>query len=158
MRKFLLLLVVSAAAIGLLLIQKRIVVAPDPANPVVIQQDPTNKVMAYLQSKQSPLSKDEVSLLVQQKHWKLLIGIMGIESQFCRRQLGYNCFGIGGDSVYRHYNSFSESIVDADALITHWQKKGRWLTLEDMNCHYVQPCNENWLRVVNKVLADLENL
>lgn len=39
MRKTLLLLVVSAAAIGLLFIPKRIVVAPDTANPVVIQQD-----------------------------------------------------------------------------------------------------------------------
>lgn len=148
-------MVVSATAIGLFFIPKNIAVAPDPANPVVIQQD-TNKVVAYLQSKQSPLSKDEVSLLVQQKHWKLLIALMGIESQFCRRLIAYNCFGIGGDLEYRRYNNFSESIVDADALITHWQARGRWLTVEDMNCHFVQPCNENWVRVVNKILKEIE--
>lgn len=157
MRKILLLLVVSAAAI-VLLTPKIIVVAPDTANPVVNQQDLKNKVTAYLQSKNSPLSKDEVSLLVEQKHWKLLVAVSAIESQYCKIQLGYNCWGIGGDSAYRHYKNFSEAIIDANDLIEHWQQKGRWLTVEDMNCHYVQPCNENWVRVVNKVLNDIELL
>ena len=157
MRKILLLLVASVASIAFLFLPKSIVVAPDPANPVVIQQDPTNKVVAYLHSKESPLSDDEVSLLVQQKHWKLLLAISAIESQYCKRQLGYNCWGIGGDSAYRHYNNFSEAIIDADALITRWQARGRWLTVDDMNCHYVQPCNENWVRTVNKVLHDIES-
>lgn len=155
MRKILLLLVVSAAAI--VFFSKEIVVVPDIANPVVIQQDNTyTKVKAYLDSKQSPLSGGEVSLLVQQKHWKLLVALMGIESQFCRRQIAYNCFGVGGDSAYRHYNNFSESILDADALITRWQERGRWLTVADMNGHYVQPYNENWERVVNKILQEIE--
>lgn len=158
MRKILFLLVVSVATIGVLSIPKKIVVAPEVANPAVIQQDITNKVTAYLQSKNSPLSKDEVGLLVQQKHWKLLLAISAIESQYCKRQLGYNCWGIGGDSAYRHYNNFSEAIVDANNLIERWQKRGRWLTVDDMNCHYVVPCNENWVRVVNKVLSELENL
>ena len=157
MRKILLLLVASVASIAFLFLPKSIVVAPDPANPVVIQQDPTNKVVAYLQSKQSPLSTEEVGLLVKQEHWKLLVALMGIESQFCRRQLGYNCFGVGGDSAYRHYNNFSEAIVDADALISRWQKRGRWLTVSDMNGHYVQPYNENWERVVNKILNDIKD-
>lgn len=149
-------MVVSATAIGLFFIPRTIVVAPDPASPVVIQQD-TNKVVAYLQSKKSPLSKDEVSLLVQQKHWKLLVALMGIESQFCRRQLGYNCFGVGGDSAYRHYNNFSESIIDAEKLITRRQTQGKWLTIESMNGSYVVPANENWVRVVNKVLQEIES-
>ena len=119
-------------------------------------QDTLKRVVAYLNRKQSPLSEDEASLLLKQKHWRLLIGLMGIESQFCRRQLGYNCFGLGGDSAYRHYNNFSESIIDADALITRWQKKGRWLTVADMNGHYVQPFNENLERVVNKILKEIQ--
>lgn len=116
-----------------------------------------NKVVAYLQNKKSPLSSSEVSLLVEQKHGDLLIALMGIESQFCKRQLGYNCFGVGGDSAYRHYNNFSESIIDADALITRWQERGRWLTVADMNGHYVQPYNPNWERVVNKILNDIKD-
>lgn len=115
------------------------------------------KVVAYLQTKDSPLSHEEVSLLVKQEHANLLIAIMGIESQFCKRQLHYNCFGVGGDSAYRHYNNFSESIVDADALITHWQDKGKWLTVETMDCSYVVPCNPNWVRVVNKILDDIKD-
>ncbi len=161
MKKILLLLVVSAAAIGLFSVSvlRNVAVAPEIATPVVNQQDNTlEKVKAYLDNKQSPLSGDEVNLLVNQKHWKLLVALMGIESQFCRRQLGYNCFGVGGDSAYRHYNNFSESIVDANNLITRWQQRGRWLTVDDMNCHYVVPCNENWVRVVNKILGELENL
>lgn len=155
MTKILLLLVVSAAAI--VFFSKEIVVVPDIANPVVIQQDTFNKVKAYLDSKQSPLSGAEVSLLMNQKHWKLLVALMGIESQFCRQQLGYNCFGIGGDAAYRHYNNFSESIIDANNLITHWQERGRWLTISDMNGHYVQPYNENWERTVNKILKEIES-
>lgn len=120
------------------------------------QQEKTEKVVAYLQSKKSPLSQEEVSLLVSMPHADLLIAISAIESQYCKHQLGYNCWGIGGDSAYRHYKNFSEAIVDANDLITRWQARGRWLTVEDMNCHYVQPCNENWVRVVNKVLKDIE--
>lgn len=116
-----------------------------------------DKVVAYLQSKGSPLNRSEVSLLVEQEHADLLIAIMGIESQFCKRQLYYNCFGVGGDSAYRRYNNFSESIIDADALITRWQKRGRWLTVADMNGHYVQPYNPNWERVVNKILNDIKD-
>lgn len=115
------------------------------------------KVVKYLQIKGSPLSRSEVSLLIEQKHGDMLIALMGIESQFCKRQIAYNCFGIGGDSAYRHYKNFSESIVDADQLITRWQERGRWLTVSDMNCHYVVPCNENWERVVNKILNDIKD-
>mgnify|MGYP001562370391 CR=1 FL=1 len=115
------------------------------------------KVVAYLQTKNSPLTRQEVSLLVKQKHGDLLIAISAIESQYCKHQLGYNCWGIGGDSAYRHYKNFSEAIIDANNLIEKWQARGRWLTVEDMNCHYVQPCNENWVRTVNKVLQDIES-
>ena len=150
-------MVVSVTLIGIFLIPRSIVVAPDPANPVVIQQDPTNKVVTYLQGKQSPLSQEEVSLLVEQKHWKLLIAISAIESQYCKRQLYFNCWGVGGDSHYRRYENFSEAIIDANDLITRWQARGRWLTVSDMNGHYVQPYNENWERTVNKVLQEIES-
>lgn len=148
-------MVVSVAAI--VFFSKEIVVAPGPATSVVIQQDNTyTKVKAYLDSKQSPLSGAEVNLLVNQKHWKLLIAISAIESQYCKRQLGYNCWGIGGDSAYRHYQNFSEAIIDANDLIERWQQRGKWLTVESMNCSYVVPCSENWVRVVNKVLQEIE--
>lgn len=111
-------------------------------------------IQAFLEDKDSPLTP-ETELLLQQKHWKLLIAISAIESQYCKRQLGWNCWGIGGDSAYRKYPSIREAIVDANNLIEHWQQKGRWLTIEDMNCHYVVPCNPNWVKVVTQVLGEM---
>lgn len=118
------------------------------------KQDNTIQIREFLQTKKSPLAQ-ETEVLLQQKHWKLLIAISAIESQYCTRQLGNNCWGIGGDSAYRHYDSVRDAILDANALIERWQERGRWLTVDDMNCHYVQPCNPNWVQVVNKVLAEL---
>lgn len=118
-------------------------------------EPPVSQVRGYLESKGSPLAP-ETDVLLQQKHWKLLIAISAIESQYCKRQLGNNCWGIGGDSAYRHYDSIRDAIIDAENLITRWQERGRWLTVEDMNCHYVVPCNPNWVSVVNKVLKELE--
>ena len=111
-------------------------------------------VRGYLEDRDSPLAP-ETNFLLEQKHWKLLIAISAIESQYCKRQLGNNCWGVGGDAAYRHYSSYRAAIVDANDLIEKWHKKGRWLTPEDMNCSYVQPCNPNWVRVVNKVLDKL---
>lgn len=115
-----------------------------------------SEVRAFLESKHSPLAA-HTDLLLKQKHWKLIVAISAIESQYCKRQLGNNCWGItsvkGG---YTSYPSFAEGVVDADALISRWQARGRWLTVDDMNCHYVVPCNPNWVYVVNTVLKQLE--
>ena len=114
-------------------------------------------VRGYLEGKGSPLAP-EVEFLISQKHWQLLIAISAIESQYCVRQIDFNCWGLGGDTSYRHYSSFRAAIQDANDLIEKWQQKGRWLTPEDMNCSYVVPCNPNWVRIVNKVLAELKSL
>lgn len=111
-------------------------------------------VRSFLQDKNSPLAT-EAEFLVMQEHWRLLIAISAIESQYCNRQLYFNCWGVGGDSAYRKYSSFRASIQDANDLITYWQTQGRWKTTLDMNCHYVVPCNDNWVRVVDSVLLEL---
>ena len=119
------------------------------------QEELNHQVRGFLESKESPLAP-ETDYLLTQKHWKLLIAISAIESQYCTKQIGLNCWGItkftGG---YRKYDSIKEGIKDANDLIERWQMKGRWLTVEDMNCHYVQPCNPNWVRVVNNILNKL---
>lgn len=112
-------------------------------------------VRSFLLEKKSPLVS-ETEFLLQQKHWKLLIAISAIESQYCIRQLGNNCWGIGGEENYRQYSSIRAAIADANDLIENWQQKGKWLTVEDMNCHYVVPCNSNWVSVVNEVLEQLD--
>lgn len=131
-----------------------------PDTVVEIEEKHTEVVSAvrqFLESKGSPLAPD-TEHLTSLKHWRLLIAISAIESQYCKRQLGYNCWGIGGDSAYRHYGSYQEAATDADALITRWQERGRWLTVEDMNCHYVVPCNQNWVNVVNQTLNHLNEI
>jgi len=116
-----------------------------------------NQVRGFLESKKSPLAQ-ETDYLLQQKHWKLLIAISAIESQYCTKQLGLNCWGITKfEGGYRRYTSINEGIEDANDLIERWQAKGKWLTPEEMNCVYVVPCNPNWVRVVNKVLNQLDS-
>ena len=163
MKKYLFTLMAFVIIAGVLFTPEIELIPPTPEETAKVEaeevkQVKSEKVVAYLQSKGSPLSTDEVSLLVSMPHGDLLIAISAIESQYCKRQLGYNCWGIGGDSAYRHYENFSEAIIDANNLITRWQARGRWHTVEDMNCHYVVPCNDNWVRTVNKVLQDLESL
>lgn len=135
-----------------------------PENVITVEQDPALQklklnalVRGFLTSKDSPLAP-ETDFLMQQKHWKLLIAVSAIESQYCKRQLGWNCWGVGGDSEYRHYDSIQAATVDANNLIERWQLRGRWHTIEDMNCHYVVPCNENWVRVVGKNIQILNGL
>ena len=111
----------------------------------------------YLEEKHSPLAT-EASYLTTKKHWKLLVAISAIESQYCKRTIDLNCWNVGGDSNYRHYKTYREAIDDADDLITYWQSKGRWNTVEDMNGHYVVPKNDNWVRVVNDILLRMDKL
>ena len=114
------------------------------------------EIRAYLQTKRSPLAS-HTDLLLEQEHWKLIIAISAIESSYCIHQLNNNCWGItDSDGSYKSYASFDDAIVDANGLITRWQARGRWLTVEDMNCHYVVPCNPNWVTVVKSVLSTLE--
>lgn len=114
------------------------------------------QIKQYLEKKKSPLAT-EAEFLSQQKHWQLLIAISAIESQFCKRQLGYNCWGIsaGSGKGYRKYKSYHEAIADADTFIEKWQVKGKWLTIDSMNCSYVVPCSSNWVKVVKKTYDEL---
>ena len=116
-----------------------------------------SQIRNYLESKDSPLVSD-TEFLLNLEHWKLLIAISAIESQFCTQQRGYNCWGIGGDRNYRSYSSFRASAQDANDLIEYWQSKGKWLTVESMNGSYVVPVNSTWVRVVNKVMGELNEL
>ena len=128
-----------------------------PLEEIIIPQQPSLNILVreFLESKDSPLAPD-VDFLLEQKHWKLLIAISHIESQFCKRKISFNCWGIGGDTAYRHYSSYTEAIKDSNDLIERWQLRGRWLTIDDMNCHYVVPCNPNWVKVVNSTLKELD--
>lgn len=123
--------------------------APTPA--------PEAALFSYLKAKNSPLVA-EAGYLHTKPHWRLLVAISHIESQFCTRQLNNNCWGINTKTGYAKFATLRDAIDATDNLITKWQNKGRWLTVEDMNCSYVVPCSPNWVKVVNSTLTELETL
>ena len=49
--------------------------------------------------------------------------------------------------------------VDIDrrdgSLIERWQRRGRWLTIEDMNGSYVVPASASWEATVERVYEQL---
>jgi hypothetical protein len=139
--------------VGLLLPTVLIPIKESPEEPPSIKA----VVEEYLKSKDSPLA-EHVDVLLQQPHWELLIAVSNIESSWCTRKIDYNCWGIGGDSAYRHYVGYEEAIRDAELVIKGWQERGRWLTVDDMNCHYVVPCNQNWVNVVKNTLQEIEEI
>lgn len=149
-----LLVFVLAAALLILAVPKTFVSKDEQV--LALQKQQLNTfIRGFLITKKSPLAS-ETDFLLQQKHWKLLIAISAIESQYCKIQIGLNCWGItkfhGG---YRKYSSLQEGIRDANNLIERWQQKGKWLTVESMNGSYVVPKNPNWVFVVNKVLREM---
>ena len=147
-------LVVVAVVLAVIALVSSLFV-PRPERATAQQLNLEFQLKGYLNSRHSPLS-NEISYLLEQEHWKLLIAVSAIESQFCTKQVGFNCWGVTQlDGKYRRFESLREGIKETNDLIERWQNRGRWLTVNDMNCHYVQPCNPNWVKVVNKVLGEL---
>lgn len=115
-------------------------------------------VTLFLEEKNSPLA-EHTEFIMSLVHWKMIISISAIESQYCKRIFGnYNCWGIMIGDRLRRFSSFQEGAEYTNNLIDFWQERGRWLTVEDYNCHYVVPCNQNWVQVVKKNLNQLNEL
>lgn len=120
----------------------------------VVSLSLNTEIKIYLMSKKSPLAS-EVDYLLGKKHWKLMLAISHIESQFCTRKLGNNCWGINTPKGYAKFATLRDAIDATDALITKWQNKGKWLTIEAMNCSYVVPCSPNWVKVTKDTFNEL---
>lgn len=112
------------------------------------------KLRNYLVSKDSPLA-DHVEMLLLQPTWKLTLAISHAESNMCKRELGYNCWGIGGGN-HRKYPSYNEAIADANAVIGRYVDNGH--TPESMLPIYVGWDNPTWVIAVNNILDELERL
>ena len=122
-----------------------------------IEEIRIEKIKEYLEKKESPLA-DHAEKIASQKHWRLLIAISHIESQFCKRKIAYNCWGLGGDSNYQKYTGYSEAIEAANKLIEKFQQRGKWMTVESMMGSYVVPGSPNWRNTVNGTLEELKNI
>lgn len=109
----------------------------------------------YLLSKKSPLAEYSEHLLGQ-PNWKLIIAISQSESNMCKRQLGNNCWGIGGGNL-RKYASFKEGITDANGVIAKYVARGAD-TPDEMVLRYVAWNNRNWVKAANQTLGQLNSL
>ena len=110
----------------------------------------------YLVQKNSPL-QNHIEVLLAQPNWKLVLSISHAESNMCRRQLGNNCWGIGGAKYHRFYPGFAEGVVDANNLIQKYQDSGL-TTPKKMMHRWVGWNNPNWVVANNQVLAELDKL
>ena len=108
----------------------------------------------YLTSKKSPMA-DEAEVLLQQYHYRLIIGISFAESNFCKHQIrANNCWGIGGRSP-ETYPTLSDGIIRANNLIQKYHDGG--LTNPQlMRTRWVGWENNSWVRAVEQVTTTLE--
>lgn len=120
-----------------------------------IKVEQVETLTAYLAKKNSPLA-EQAEHLLDQRDWKLIIAISQAESNMCKRQLGYNCWGIGGGN-HRKYPNLQTAILDAQTVIGKYVDSGRD-TPEKMLTRYVGWQNYNWVKAVNQVLSQLNQL
>jgi hypothetical protein len=111
----------------------------------------------YLLSKNNSPLAQEAELLLQQYHFRLIIGISFAESNFCLYQImPNNCWGIGGGRPER-YQSLAEGITRANELIQKYRDQGM-TTPKLMRDTWVGWRNHNWAIAVDQTAQELENL
>ncbi len=129
------------------------VLAPDIP---VLEPDPRVELLRqYLQSKRSVLA-NEAGVLLQQYHYRLILGIAFAESNFCKIQIAANnCWGIGGSRPVA-YASLTAGIVRANEIIQKYQDLGM-TTPKYMRNSWVGWPNDNWIIAVEQITMELES-
>ncbi|HLC44495.1 MAG: hypothetical protein A2722_04405 [Candidatus Doudnabacteria bacterium RIFCSPHIGHO2_01_FULL_50_11] len=128
--------------------------APATALTGNISPEKVELLRSYLAQKNSPL-QEYSEILLMQPNWKIILSISHAESNMCRRQLGNNCWGIGGAKYHRFYPTFAEGIVDASKLIQKYNDNGLDTPAKMMR-RWVGWNNHSWVRANNQVLAQLD--
>jgi hypothetical protein len=108
----------------------------------------------YLAGRKSPLADDSQALdtLLRAKNMKTILAISFVESNMCRRQVYYNCSGIGGSKI-KHYTNFSHWIADFDNLL---ERRYKGLAAEQFIGYYVQPGSQNWVDGFHQITDELK--
>ncbi|PIR96683.1 MAG: hypothetical protein COT91_05475 [Candidatus Doudnabacteria bacterium CG10_big_fil_rev_8_21_14_0_10_41_10] len=126
--------------------------------PVFPRDIPGNKLFTlknYLASKNSPLV-DHVEILLLQRNWKIVLAISQAESNMCKREIGHNCWGIGGGN-HRKYPSYAEAIVDANDVVQRYLNRGHTGT-KSMMLYYVGWDNQSWVVATQNILYQLNQI
>ena len=121
---------------------------------IVVSDPLATNLKNYLQARNSPLA-DYVPQLLTKDNWTKVLAISQVESNMCIHNLYYNCSGIGGQEYLRKYNDFGGWIDDMSKLL---DTRYNGVSLDKMNCVYVQPCSKNWAYGSKKTLAELTAL
>lgn len=121
--------------------------APDKRIPIL---------RSYLESKNSPMAAYADALL-QQYHYRLIIGISFAESNFCKYNIRpHNCWGIGG-GYPESYADYPAAFERANRLITRYHDRGM-TTPETMRNTWVGWHNGNWIIAVEQAIGEMEAL
>lgn len=131
----------------------QVLAADIPPKPIDPRAEP---LRAYLLSKKSPLS-NQAEVLLEQYHYRLILGIAFAESNFCKYQVTpNNCWGIGGSSP-ETYPTPVHGIIRANELIQKYHDLGM-TTPKLMRTTWVGWQNDKWIIAVEQVTEELENL
>jgi hypothetical protein len=141
-----------------------------PKTDVVVYTDPGSNlspeekqravfIKDYLTKRKSPAAAyaEDIAKLSQ---WKLVIGIMRAESQWCSKHVAStkNCHGIGGAWNLKKYNTYAESFTDVNRIIQTKYVDYGLNTPERIVKKYVGHDSPNWVAAVNAELNNLKNI
>lgn len=123
--------------------------------PPIVEDPRVVLLRTYLESKKSPLAA-EAEILLNQYHYRLIIGISFAESNFCKIQIRpNNCWGIGGGNP-ESYETLSDGIIRANNLIQKYHGNGM-TTPKLMRNTWVGWTNHSWVLAVDQVTSHLES-
>lgn len=124
--------------------------------PPVVEDPRVVLLRTFLENKKSPLATETVTLL-NQYHYRLIIGIAFAESNFCKIQIRLNnCWGIGGTRP-ESYDTLSDGIIRANNLIQKYHSNGM-TSPRLMLGRWVGWPNHRWPVAVEQVTTHLESI
>jgi hypothetical protein len=112
---------------------------------------------AYLTSKHSVLA-NHVDALSEQTQWKLLIAISDAESNFCKKNVADNCWGIGGAWDMKHYDSYDDAIADVNRILEQHYVAAGMDTPSSMVDKWVGHDSPTWEAAVQQELDALKDV
>lgn len=113
----------------------------------------------YLAKRKSPAAP-YAEAIAAQPQWKLIVGIMRAESQWCKKHVisTKNCFGVGGAWNLRVYDSYPEAFADVNRLLETKYIKYGLDTPEKIVGKYVGHQSPNWVSAVKEELNNLKHI
>ena len=112
----------------------------------------------YLEAKHSPL-ESEIQQLLNSPYWSTIIGICTIEEYSCsvNPSNSNNLWGLMSNGKIIRFPTLEAGIQAINDFLAKAEIKGR-TTIEKLNCWYVQPCSQTWLKTVLRTKDLLESL